>query len=110
MTIFPLVAYILMSIFEAVGDILGKKWAIGDGASFLLLTMGLYLMSGLLFAVSLKFYELSTASMMLAAINMLVAIGAGVWLFNESITTTKIIAGVLLLIAFGLQIMESMKG
>lgn len=106
--LFPLLAYILIGAFEVAGDVLGKKWADGEGASFLVICMGLYTISGLLFAVSLKFQELTTAAIMFGAVSTIVTIAFGHYLFQEEIGTLQIVMIGLLMVVFGLQIYESL--
>ena|SRR3989338_3739708 len=72
---------------EAVGDVLIKKWALGEKSFFLIVGVALYFIGSAFWIVSLKYEYLSKAISIFTILNLIVVVLAGVVLFKENLTT-----------------------
>ena len=73
-------------ILEALGDVLLKKWGLANKNIFLYIGLGIYFISTLLWAYSLKYEYLSKAISIITVLNLLIVVLVGVLYFKESLT------------------------
>jgi multidrug transporter EmrE-like cation transporter len=73
-------------ILEAFGDVLLEKWGLANKNIFLIIGMGIYFVSTLLWAHSLKYEYLSKAISIITVLNLLIVVLVGVLYFKESLT------------------------
>lgn len=74
------------AIFEAAGDIILKKWASDGKLSIFIFGLLVYLVSTILFALSMKYEFLSKAIAIVTVLNLLIVVLAGVFIFKENLT------------------------
>jgi multidrug transporter EmrE-like cation transporter len=73
--------------FEAVADILLKKWALGSKQLFLVIGLVLYFIGTIFWAISLKHEFLSKAISIFTIINLIAIILVGIFFFNEELSS-----------------------
>jgi len=73
-------------LLEAFGDVLIKKWAVGDKNLFLIVGVAIYFIGSIFWIVSLKYEFLSKAISVFTLLNLIVVVLAGVVLFKEELT------------------------
>lgn len=73
-------------LFEAVADILLKKWSLENKNIILGIGLGLYFIGTIFWAYSLKYEFLSRAISIFTVINLIAVILVGVFFFHEELT------------------------
>ena len=91
----------LAVLLEVAGDILFKKWSIGNKNILLVLGLIIYFIGTIFWAFSLKYEFLSKAISIFTILNLVIVVLVGVLLFNEKLSVTNeigIILGVISII------------
>ncbi len=73
--------------FEAVADVLLKKWALGSRQLFLGAGLLLYFIGTIFWAISLKHEFLAKAISIFTIINLIAIILVGIFFFNEELSS-----------------------
>ncbi len=96
----PLILITGVVIFELVGDIFLKKWAIHDWG---LVGFGIgaitYICATLLWATSLQTETLAKAGIIYGVISLIVGVAAGIFLFHERLTPVNWLGFILAVIS-----------
>lgn len=89
---------ILAVALEVVGDILFKKWSIGNKNILLYFGLLIYFVGTIFWAISLKYNYLSKAISVFTVLNLIIVVLVGVMYFKEDLSLTNkigIILGIL---------------
>jgi multidrug transporter EmrE-like cation transporter len=86
-------------IFEIIGDYLFKKWTMTNKTWELIVGTTGYIISSLLWLYSLKYEDLSKASVIFIVLSLVALTLIGVYCFDETLTTLNWIGVVLATIA-----------
>ena len=81
-----LAAIIAATIFEVIGDILLKLWAVNNGVRLLLLGLGTYYVGIVFWAISLRYDYLSRAISIIVILNLILVVLVGVVMFKEQLS------------------------
>jgi len=86
---------VIAIVIDTMGDISSKFSAIKDKNIYLAIAIGLYIVSTFIWAVSLRYNDLSKATVIFNTLNVLAVVFAGVFIFKEHLTTFNIIGVIL---------------
>ncbi|MDO8529374.1 MAG: SMR family transporter [bacterium] len=86
-TFFILIAMAI--IFEIAGDVLFKKWSLGNKNTFLYIGLLIYATGTVFWAFSLKYEQLSKAISVFTIVNLIVISLIGILFFKEDISFTN---------------------
>lgn len=73
-------------LLEVAGDVLFKKWALGNRNTLLILGLLIYFIGTVFWAVSLKYEFLSKAISVFTILNLILVVLVGVIIFKEDVT------------------------
>jgi multidrug transporter EmrE-like cation transporter len=85
-----------------IGDIVMKKWALGQGGLWGVLGLFMWFLGLLCLAATMKQTNIAIASIMLIYFNVVILAVAEYTLFGTPVTTTKILGGILGLVAISI--------
>ena len=81
-----LAAILVATIFEVIGDILLKLWAVNNGVHLLLLGLITYYVGIVFWALSLQYDYLSRAISIIVILNLILVVLVGVVMFKEQLS------------------------
>lgn len=81
-----LILIIIATIFEVIGDIFFKKWALENNRYLLLIGLVIYFIGTIIWAISLKFEFLSKAISIFTILNLILVVLVGILIFKEDIS------------------------
>ena len=90
--------YILIAfvtVFELLADFLFKKWVLVNSKLFLLVGIGAYLVSTILWAFSLKYETLSKGVVVFSVLSLIAIVLMGVFVFGEELSNVNILGIIL---------------
>jgi len=80
------VLILMATLLEVVGDVLFKKWSLGDKNIVLILGFIIYFIGTVFWALSLKYEGLAKAISVLTILNLIIIVAVGVLYFKEDLT------------------------
>lgn len=83
--IIALVLILISVMFEVGGDIFFKLFSVDNKYSFFFIGLGIYIIGGIFWAVSLKYDFISRAASIFTLLNLLILVAVGVMFFNEQL-------------------------
>ena len=77
---------LIATLFEVIGDILLKYWAIDNNQHYLLAGLGVYFIGVVFWAFSLRYDYLSRAISIIVILNLIIVVLIGVYMFKEQLS------------------------
>lgn len=82
---------VLTLAFDVLGDYAAKRWSLAPTNLMMAFVITAYAISGILWAISLKYGFLSKGTVLINVLNVMLMVGIGVAVFKESLTATNAI-------------------
>jgi len=82
---------IAVALLEVFGDILFKEWTIQNKKILIFFGVILYMIATLLWALSLKYQNLSKSVVIFALLTLIIGVLVGVFVYKETLNITNIV-------------------